>query len=93
MWSRDGKELFYRNGNRLMAVSITNRPSFSADEPQLLFEADYYREGVFIPGGPDDYDVGPDGRFLMIKKPELAPHLVVVVGWTEELNRLVPTEN
>jgi hypothetical protein len=41
------------------------------------------------------YDVGPDGRFLMIKPsgplPGTAP-ISVVLNWLEELKRLVPVD-
>ena len=45
-------------------------------------------------GGGRTYDVGADGRFLMIKraKPDSSgPSLVVVQNWFEELKRRVPT--
>ena len=28
IWSQDGKELFYRNGNKWMAVAVTLEPEF-----------------------------------------------------------------
>lgn len=44
------------------------------------------------------YDVSPDGqRFLMIKEEvatndsSIAPQIIVVQSWTEELKRLMPT--
>jgi hypothetical protein len=40
-----------------------------------------------------DYDVAPDGRFLVIKPSadEVAPaRLNVVLNWTDELTRRVP---
>jgi Tol biopolymer transport system component len=56
-WSRDGRELFYRNGNKMMAVDVQSGSTFRAGTPRLLFEGDYV-----------SYDVSPDGRrFLMIK--------------------------
>ena len=33
VWSRDGRELFYRNGNAMMAVPITSQPTFAAGVP------------------------------------------------------------
>ena len=91
MWARNGRELFYRNGEAVLAVSILTDPSFTAGNPEVLFE-NYY---VFEQGGPN-YDVSPDGeRFLMIKPVESAPatpQIIVVQNWFEELNRLAPTE-
>ena len=41
VWSRDGRELFYLNGDRMMAVEITTAPTFRAGTPRLLFEGRY----------------------------------------------------
>jgi len=73
----------------MMAVGIMNVPTFSAGKPQVLFESPYDT-------APDaNYDVTSDGRrFLMVEtvEPE-APvtQLNVVLNWSEELKRLVPT--
>ena len=37
-WGRNGNELFYRNGDALMAVAIQTDPSFNAGSPELVFE-------------------------------------------------------
>ncbi|MGH9387992.1 MAG: hypothetical protein ACRD1Z_00125, partial [Vicinamibacteria bacterium] len=37
-WSGDGRELFYREGARMMAVSIQTQPEFAPGSPKLLFE-------------------------------------------------------
>ena len=87
VWARSG-ELFYRNGDRMMAVDITTEPSFSHGTPQLLFEETYYYDGRRAV-----YDVTPDGqKFLMIKVGEQrVAELNVILNWFEELKRLVPT--
>ena len=89
IWARDGKELFYRSGNRVMAVDITGGQTFSAGTPKLLFEGPYHWSVTISV----DYDVAPDGRFLMIKPTEQALALTqinVVLNWFEELKRRVP---
>ena len=94
VWSRDGRELYYRNGEALMAVTITTEPQLIAGKPTLLF-ADPYRSGVDGGGNPgSNYDVTPDGRFVMIRGEESlkATQIVVVLNWFEELERLLPTE-
>ena len=92
VWPKNGRELFYRNGDKMMAVEITTQPTFRAGTPTLLFEGQYYHES-----GVDtaNYDVTPDGqRFLMIQlgEPEAATQINVVLNWFEELKRLVPTD-
>ena len=90
-WSRDGGELVYRAGGRMFAVPVDTKGGFSAGKPRVLFE------GRFAVGGMDvlglDYDLAPDGRFLMMKPgpEEQAPRgLRVVLNWVDELARRVP---
>ena len=92
LWSRDGRELVYRSGTRIFAVPVDTTREFSAGKPRLLFEGRYVVGGLDVMGL--DYDLAPDGRFLMLKPgaDELAPRgLNVVLNWIEELKRRVPT--
>jgi eukaryotic-like serine/threonine-protein kinase len=34
VWNRNGRELFYRSGNKMMAVDITTEPGFRVGKPQ-----------------------------------------------------------
>jgi Tol biopolymer transport system component/predicted Ser/Thr protein kinase len=90
VWNPSGRELFYRNGDKMMAVAINTQPSFSVGKPQVLFEGPYASVLVQVP----NYDVSPDGqRFLMIKESEQVRHpatqINVVLNWTEELKHIV----
>jgi len=84
VWSRDGSELFYRRGTVMMAVSFdaTADPPFS--RPQQLFT-------LPSPVGPwtvPNYDVTPDGRFVMVlPDPEQVEvsKIVVVTDWLEQV--------
>ncbi len=92
LWNRNGRELFYRNGNKMMAVEIATQPSFSARTPKALFEGKY----LMLPVSTPNYAVSPDGqRFLMLKPVEQeqsAPTQInVVLNWFEELKQKVPT--
>ncbi len=90
VWSPDGSELFYRSGNKMMAVSIRTQTTFSASRPQVLFEGSYLVSTIIR--GNQYYDISPDGQqFLMIKRPEAERQINVVLNWFEELKRLVPT--
>jgi serine/threonine-protein kinase len=94
VWARNGRELFYRNGDKMMAVAIETEPELSVGTPRLLFEGRF----LPVPFGDEpgsSYDISPDGqRFLMIKREQdLVPtEIIVVLNWFEELKRLVPTE-
>jgi serine/threonine-protein kinase len=88
-WSRDGRELFYRQGDALMAVAVDTSRGFRAARPMRLFAGAY--SGT---GRADAFDVAPDGRrFVMVKSDETATlqQLTVVNNWFEELKRRVPT--
>jgi Tol biopolymer transport system component len=82
-WAASGRELFYRNGDKVMAVEVQAGAAFSTGTPKMLFEK------------AGQYDVAPDGkRFLMVKAQAAAaqgrqnePQVVVVVNWLEELRR------
>ena len=91
VWNPKGRELFYRNRNKMMAVEVTTQPAFSAGRPRLLFEGAYVPTPLTLP----DYDVSPDGqRFLILKAPEQAQapaQINVVLNWFEELKRRVPS--
>lgn len=90
VWSADGRELFYRNGDQMWTVKVETKPSFTAGKPQLLF----LFEGQYVTDefGHPRYDFSNENqRFLMIQL-ELAPTQIrVVLNWFEELKRLVPT--
>ena len=91
VWARSGRELFFRQGEKMMAVDVTLVPAFSASRPRLLFEGRY--EVSLLVSGMRFYDVSPDGqRFLMVKSdtPTAPRQLHLVVNWFEELKRLLP---
>jgi eukaryotic-like serine/threonine-protein kinase len=89
-WNPNGRELFYRNGDRMMAVDIVTKPGFAAGKPRVLFQGQYEPS----PGSNPNYDVSSDGqRFLMLKQVEQeqsATQINVVLNWFEELKRRVP---
>jgi Tol biopolymer transport system component len=91
VWNPNGRELFYRTVDKMMAVDIVTQPSFSMGKPQMLFAERY----LPTPGSLPNYDVSPDGqRFLMVKPVEQAQaaptQINVVLNWFEELKRRVP---
>jgi Tol biopolymer transport system component len=93
VWNPNGKELFYRSGDKMMAVDINSQPSYSVGRPKMLFQGPYVPTPITFPF----YDVSPDGqRFLMFRPSEQTSsssltQIVVVQNWFEELKRRVPT--
>ncbi len=84
VWSRDGRELFYRNRAKVMAVEIRTSPALRIGTPHLLFEGPYEPDPT--PSGSVNYDVAPDGRFLMVRSAPLT-EIHVVLNLFEELRR------
>jgi eukaryotic-like serine/threonine-protein kinase len=90
MWTQGGRELVYREGDKMMAVSI-DLATGASGPPQVLFSGPYPDN----PGWtrPRSYDVTPDGqRFLLTKLPgeRPRPRIMVVLNWSDELRARVP---
>jgi len=89
MWSRTGRELYYRSGRTIMAVDIAAGVRFVAAAPHLLFES----SNVFDEPATD-FDPAPDGqRFVMIqpgRTDQPVTHIDVVLNWVEELKQRLP---
>jgi eukaryotic-like serine/threonine-protein kinase len=83
-WRRDGKEVYYREGLRMMAVEVRARAdSLELSPPTALFElAAGNLNGRY-------YDVAPDGRFLANTSPltAKAPSFSLVVNWPARLKK------
>ena len=93
LWGRDGRELYYRNGDQMMAVAFDGR-SVTVSKPRVRWVGHYLAGAGSSCGmtGPAaaNYDVTPDGaRFLMIE--DTAPTaeyelLRIVSNWSPTLN-------
>jgi hypothetical protein len=98
LWSPDGQELFYRNGDAVMAVKVETDPAFKPGKPAVLFQGKYVPH--LADSGPT-WAIGCDGRFLMMKAVEIAGKapmaessrkINVVLNWLEELKQRVPVK-
>jgi serine/threonine-protein kinase len=95
IWSRDGGEIFYRNDDAMMAVTVSTQATFRASRPRELWRG-HYSHGMGsscgMPGATSaNYDVSADGkRFVMIKdldQDAVSTRIVVVLNFAEELKR------
>ena len=59
VWSKDGRELFYRQDDQMMVAVVAPKGEFSASRPQRLFEIRFDAGD----NGPN-YDVSPDGKMV-----------------------------
>ena len=88
LWNPNGKEIFYRNGDKMMAVDLTTTPEVKLSAPRVLFEQRYaFGAGITMA----NYDVTRDGqRFIMVKDESGAARLNVILNWLSELTRMAP---
>jgi hypothetical protein len=88
LWSKNGKEIFYRAENKMMVVDVSGNVDLTLSQPRQLFDQRYVFQNISLA----NYDVSPDGQqFVMVKDETGSGRLNVVLNWTEELKRLVPT--
>jgi Tol biopolymer transport system component len=81
VWNPNGKEIFYRVGDKMMAVGLSaTGAALTLSQPVELFERPFaYGAGITIP----NYDVTRDGqRFLMVKDEFTAGRLRMILNWT-----------
>ncbi len=76
-WVRNGREIVYRNGTKMMSV-LVQLPVFQAGKPLELFDRKFDRGGAVA-----GYDVSPDGQtFVMTRSERDNPKEIrVVIGW------------
>jgi serine/threonine protein kinase/Tol biopolymer transport system component len=80
-WVRNGREMVYRNGTKMMSAAVQIQPTFVAAKPVELFDRRFDRGGSVA-----GYDVTPDGQtFVMTRSEQANPtEIRVVVGWSAD---------
>ena len=95
VWRPKGGEIYYRNGDQMMAVTITDAKRLTVAKPEILWSGRYLAGVGSSCGmsGPTsaNYDVSADGRrFLMIQdkaQDVVGKQLSVIPGWSGSLKR------
>ncbi|MFN5202114.1 MAG: protein kinase domain-containing protein [Gemmatimonas sp.] len=81
VWSRDGRTLYYRQGDALMAAAVSVTPTFAVQSRRQLFAGAYEASGPHA-----NYDAAPDGRhLLMLKAKDDRAPVVMVINWAAEV--------
>jgi len=88
LWSPTGREIFYRDGDRMMAAAVRTQPGFEVGSRTQLFTGTYNPTA----GGPTNscnYDVTRDGQtFVMLQAlVGSAQAVVVTLNWFEQVAR------
>ena len=81
-WRRDGREIFYLSGRRVMAVEVTSTPAFLPGPPKTLFEVPFAQAGNYVRN--DAYSVSADGKRLLANLPvgpNISAPITVVLNW------------
>jgi len=93
VWGPHGREIFYRNGDQMMVVSVATASGLSVSKPRLLYKGNY--EHSPNPNVLGSYDISPDGkRFVMIRSDRpLVTQINVVLHWFEELESRFATRS
>jgi Tol biopolymer transport system component len=77
-WVRSGREILYRSGSSVMSVEVGDGGrSFSS--PQVAF------------GDVNEWSPRADGSAIITRTADATPRLHLILGWTEELKRQVPS--
>ncbi len=95
MWRRKGGEIFYRNGDKMMAVSVSEGATLTLSKPRELWTRHFMQGSAASCGMPGvasaNYDVTADGeRFVMIEDKDqdaVAKQINVVLNFGDELKR------
>ena len=97
LWGPGGREIFYRSGDKMVAVAVETEPAFEVVAREVLFEAGPIR-GTLPSRYPTNtrYDIPPDGqRFLMRGTTDemgsAEQQINIVLNWFEELKERAPT--
>jgi Tol biopolymer transport system component len=83
LWSRDGRELLFTSGTKLISVPITTRPALQVGAPVEI------SDGGISTFRSRDFDVAPDGRFVTVRHASGAGQneMRVLLNWDKELER------
>jgi dipeptidyl aminopeptidase/acylaminoacyl peptidase len=93
VWARDGQELFYREGDKLMVVDLGDGAELEPRAPEVLFEGRFRKTRWGAETA--NYDVSADGsRFLMVqdRNRERPKVIHVVLNWPAALHADIATE-
>jgi eukaryotic-like serine/threonine-protein kinase len=85
VWSPNGRELFYRHGDAVMAVAVRTTPMFSVGAQREFLGSRYETLSA-----ARNYDVSPDGQhFVMVQteEPPSVPQFHLVLNWFGEFQR------
>jgi hypothetical protein len=85
LWSRDGDNLYFIAGTSMMEVPVETQPTLNLGVAVELFD------GGFSTSRLREYDIAPDGRFVVVRRAGGGaglPELRMFLNWRQEMKRL-----
>ncbi|MCU1307336.1 MAG: serine/threonine protein kinase [Acidobacteriaceae bacterium] len=85
-WRRDGKELFYTDGNQMMSVAVKPGADIELSSPKALFAMPELVNDWWTGGG----GASSDGQSFILSRtigPDKARYPVVMINWPAELKK------
>jgi Tol biopolymer transport system component len=80
VWAPDGRRLFYRDDQDLIAASVNTSGSFTVSSREKMFSDVFLRAPFHA-----NFDVAPDGEHFLFLKATEEPQLLVVQNWVDEV--------
>jgi serine/threonine-protein kinase len=88
VWARDGSHLYYRDGQRIVAVTYVTTPKFTITSRAPLFDDVF----VLTAAPHANYDVAPNGQGFAFIKAVSDPQVIVVHNWVAEVRERLATK-
>jgi Tol biopolymer transport system component len=91
-WARDGRQLFYLDGSRMMSVEVNTEAGVRVGKPRMLFERAPSASAFDSGQWGQTYAVLPDGKGFVFVSNAIQPEireLKLVLNWFEDLKRRV----
>jgi len=88
LWAPDGRRVFFRNADRLVAVDLRTAPTLAV--VGRTTSPGFWAGGATTASNYDDvaYDLSPDGRtFVAATRVRTDARVLVAFNWAEELRR------
>jgi len=85
LWSRDGKQVYFRSGQKMQVVDVQTSPDVRLSSPRTLFERRYsFGPNLTVP----NYSLSRDGKDLLLVREESGSgHLSLVFNWLQNVGR------
>jgi eukaryotic-like serine/threonine-protein kinase len=86
-WSRDGRRLYYRNGDRMLAATVVSEAEFAVQQRTELFRGVYLDNRYHT-----QYDVARDGSLVMTQGSQTSNDVITVLNWFDQFRgrRMTP---